>query len=84
MSICSHLILLGISLAAFINIHTDFPSKQLYNILEKLRPKMLQNVNIKLTVLKDIYYREQKDVLVVANKENKRYFIIFFFKCHIF
>ena len=44
MSICSHLILLGISLAAFINIHTDFrdkiecrnmfPSKQLYNILE--------------------------------------------------
>ena len=41
---------------------------------------MLQNVNIKLTVLKDIYYREQKDVLVVANKENKRDFIIFFFK----
>ena len=38
---------------------------------------MLQNVNIKLTVLKDIYYREQKDDLVVANKENKRYFIIF-------
>ena len=45
---------------------------------------MLQNVNIKLTVLKDIYYREQKDALVVANKENKRDFIIFFFKCHIF
>ena len=81
MSICSHLILLGISLAAFISIQTD---KQLYNILRKLRPKMLQNVNIKLTVLKDIYYREQKDVLVVANKENKRDFIIFFFKCHIF
>ena len=38
---------------------------------------MLQNVNIKLTVLKDIYYREQKDGHVVANKENKRYFIIF-------
>ena len=44
MSICSHLILLGISLAAFINIHTDFRdkiecrnSKQLYNILGKTK-----------------------------------------------
>ena len=45
---------------------------------------MLQNVNMKLTVLTDIYYREQKDVLVVANKENKRDFIIFFLTCHIF
>ena len=45
---------------------------------------MLQNVNIKLTVLKDIYYREQKDVLVVANKENKRDFIIFFLSVTFF